>query len=1018
MNLIRPLIVVAAALIVLGVVPGARAASLSTSVASGNAPGPSSTFSEVEASAACGPGLLAGGGTRLAQTTQTVTHNGIHIDGSFPSPDGTAQGPDGELGPTHWVAAGGSGGAVPTDAQTLAYGVCIQAGPTATQVVVASTPGPSLTFQMNRVTATCPSGTRLLSGGARTTPGTVGSLKPNSSFPSDGAGTPALAGVNPTSWTVTGLNGGGGDQSNTTYAFAICATAGPALTVTVVHATVPGPAPASTPAQATASCPAGAALLGGGGSISDAFGLPGSQGDHLTGSYPSDTGGTPVGSGVADSWTAASHTGGAASGSLTQTDVWAMCASPASAPAPVAGPVAPVETAPPSISGSPALGRTLTEVHGSWSIAPSSFAYRWLRCSYRGSGCASIAGADRRTYRPTAADIGSRIRVQETASDSAGRSAPAVSAASAAVRAHRVRTGEIRNALARQIVPTGRERHIATMLVRGGTVLAFTGLEAGRAVVGWYLPGAKSILAARGALTFPGARATTIDVRLTAAGRRALNGAQRLRLIAHGAFTPKGTAPIQVIRPFVVTRGPAGRGPSVPFSTPLVGSAPGEAVAVAVDHAGDTYLAGETSSANFPTAHPLQGRRNGTGESAFVAKLDPAGTLVYATYLGGSLDTAARGIAVDARGDAFVTGVTNSANFPTTRGALQRSYGGGPFDAFVTKLNPTGSKLVYSTFLGDTHYDEGNAIAVDDQGQAVVTGKTVSPHFPRVHDLAPATTSGAFVTRLDRSGSRVLSSSVFGGTGPGNHADSGFAIALDPRGNTYVTGETNDPGFPTVRPLQGALAGGGNAFVIKLNAASTRVLYATFLGGAGNDIGRGIAADDAGDAYVTGQTTSRNFPTRRPLQPANRAAAPTGANAFVTKIDPGGHALLYSTYLGGRTDDGAFGIAVGRSRTVYVVGQTSSSDFPVLKPVQRTLHGAGDAFVTELDGAGSAIAFSTYFGGRGSDAGLAAALDPTGALHLTGQTSSPDFPRRGHPHGPSPHPTTGDGAFVAVVRAR
>jgi hypothetical protein len=455
--------------------------------------------------------------------------------------------------------------------------------------------------------------------------------------------------------------------------------------------------------------------------------------------------------------------------------------------------------------------------------------------------------------------------------------------------------------------------------------------------------------------------------------------------------------------------------PTIVYSTQLVGSAPGEGLGIAVDQAGDSYVTGETTSANFPTEHPLQAQRRGTNESAFVAKLNPTGALVYATYLGGSAYTEGRGIAVDAAGDAYVTGATNSTDFPTTKEAFQPSFGGGPFDAFVTKLDAAGSGLVYSTFLGDTHYDEGNAIAVDPEGRAVITGKTASPNFPLAHPLAPHTSSGAFVTKLTRTGSRLVSSTVFGGNGPGNHADSGFGIAVDREGDAYVTGETNDPGFPTVAALQPELAGGGNAFVIKINAASTRVIYATYLGGSGDDEGRAIAADGDGDAYVTGQATSRDFPTASPLQAANASPGPSGANAFVTKIDPSGAALVYSTYLGGSGEDGASGIAVDRAQDVYVTGQTSSADFPVVSPLQHALHGPSDAFVTKLDRSGSFIAFSTYFGGSGSDAGLAVALDPRVGIHLTGQTASPDFPRRGPHHGPKRYATPGDGGFVTVL---
>jgi hypothetical protein len=528
-----------------------------TTVVSGNAAGPSATFSEVKATADCGGVPLAGGGTRLAQTTQIVTHNGIHIDGEFPSPDGTNQATTGEASPTRWVGAGGAGGAVPDDAQTLAYGICMTGGPTATTVIVASTPGPTGTFQMVTATATCPAGTRLLSGGSRTTPGSIGSLKPNGSYPSDAAGTPVLSGVNPTSWTAAGLNGGGGDQSNTTYAFAICANGGQLPTVTVVHAELPGPAPASTASQVSVSCPTATALLGGGGLISDDFGLPGSQGDHLTGSYPSDASGTPVAAGFAGSWTAASHTGGVASGSLTQTDVWALCGSSASVAPPVSGPAVPSSTRGPRISGSTVVGDLLREIRGEWTNAPTGYVYRWLRCSYSGSTCAAIGGAHGATYRLSAADIGSRLRVQETARNAAGASVPAISATTAAVRAKRVTAAQIRALLARQIVPTGQQTMIATTLVRGDTVLALTGLEAGRAVVDWYLPGragGREVLAAQGTLRFPGARATTIDIRLTAAGNRALNAARSVRVSARATFTPTGKASVTVTKSFLLTR--------------------------------------------------------------------------------------------------------------------------------------------------------------------------------------------------------------------------------------------------------------------------------------------------------------------------------------------------------------------------------------------------------------------------------------------------------------------------------
>jgi hypothetical protein len=514
---------------------------LTTSVVSGNVAGPSSTFTEVTATADCGGQLVSGGGTRLAQSTDTVSHNGIHVDGSLPS---------GADGPTSWVAAGGSGGGVPNDAQTLAYAVCLASGPAATRVVVASTAGPSQTFQVVHATATCPDGTRLLSGGARTTPGTVGSLKPSGSYPSDAAGTPLVAGTNPSSWTVTGLNGGGGDQGNTTFAFALCATAGPLPTVTIAHARVPGPALASTPLQTTVACPDGTALLGGGGFISDAFGLPGSQGDHLTGSYPSDSRGTPVASGPAAAWTAASHTGGVDSGSLTQTDVWAMCATPADAPPPAAGPTVPVVAAGPRLTGGAVAGRMLSAAHGAWSNRPTAYAYRWLRCRSTGRACLAVAGARGARYRLAFADIGARIRVQITARNAAGAGTPATSPATASVRASGpVSTGQVATRLRRDIVPASA--NVAGLLRQGVAALPVTALEAGRVSVSWYQG---ATLVAAGGRTFSGVSASTVLVRLTSAGRQALGGAPPIRLTARGVFTPRGRPAVGAVRAFVVAR--------------------------------------------------------------------------------------------------------------------------------------------------------------------------------------------------------------------------------------------------------------------------------------------------------------------------------------------------------------------------------------------------------------------------------------------------------------------------------
>jgi hypothetical protein len=554
----RRLLVLAAAIGAAAALPAAAASAAvapATSVVSANVVGPSTTFSEVSTSADCAGRLVSGGGTRLAQSTPTVEHNGIRLYASAPSPGGLDASAGGEANPTRWLSSGGSGGGVPNDAQTLGYALCLDAGPAATQVVVASTRGPAGIYEMVRATATCPPDTRLLSGGARTTPGNVGSLKPIGSFPSDGAGGPLQSGADPRSWTAVGLNGGGADQGNTTYAFAVCGSGAELPNVAIAHAQVPGPALASAAAQVTVSCPAGSALLGGGGFVSDAFGLPGSQGDHLTGSYPSDAGATPVGSGTAASWTVASHTGGVDSGGLTQTDAWALCASAADAPAPApqqgAAAGLPTNTKPPSITGAARRGATLTAQRGTWTNAPTAYALEWLRCSSSGTSCTTIAGAHGRTHRLTLADAGARLRVRETARNAAGAGAAAVSNPGAIVSAGRVTAAQIRAQLRREIVPVGRAARIDPLLARAAIVLPFRALRSGRATVSWYRG---KTLVARGSRAFPGARATTLTIRLTPAGRRALGAAKSLRLSASGTFKPPGGAALRATRAFTVKR--------------------------------------------------------------------------------------------------------------------------------------------------------------------------------------------------------------------------------------------------------------------------------------------------------------------------------------------------------------------------------------------------------------------------------------------------------------------------------
>jgi hypothetical protein len=416
--------------------------------------------------------------------------------------------------------------------------------------------------------------------------------------------------------------------------------------------------------------------------------------------------------------------------------------------------------------------------------------------------------------------------------------------------------------------------------------------------------------------------------------------------------------------------------PVLSYSTYLGGD--DEGVGIAVDAAGNAYVTG------------------GGAGGALVAKLNAAGSaLVYSTYLGGSGVEQGAGITVDADGNAYVTGYTSSTDFPTAH-PLQPTYGGGT-DAFVAKLNAAGSALLYSTYLGGSDFDWGRDIAVDAAGNAYVSGPTHSTDFPTAHPMQPAYGGGfsdAFVAKLNAAGSALVYSTYLGGS----DYDVSGGIAVDAAGNAYVTGGTSSTNFPTANPLQPALDGNGDAFVAKLNAAGSALVYSTYLGGSGsNEAGggdgtaasSGIAVDAAGNAYVTGNTDSTDFPTAHLLQPARGG----GDDAFVAKLNAAGSALLYSTYLGGSGEDAAWSIAIGAAGNAYITGQTSSTSFPKAHSLQPA-YGGGlvDAFVAELNAAGSALVYSTYLGGSDWDWGRGIAVDTAGNAYVTGQTYSTSFP--------------------------
>ena len=440
--------------------------------------------------------------------------------------------------------------------------------------------------------------------------------------------------------------------------------------------------------------------------------------------------------------------------------------------------------------------------------------------------------------------------------------------------------------------------------------------------------------------------------------------------------------------------------PVLVYSTYLGGSGMDNGSGIAVDSSGNAYVAGVTDSTDFPTTPGAsQSNLGGMGATnAFVAKLNATGSaLLYSTYLGGGTIDISQGIAVDSSGNAYVTGYTKSPNFPKTPGAFQTSLGGnGATNAFVAKLNPTGSALLYSTYLGGSNGDYTSGIALDSSGNAYVIGSTLSSNFPTANPIQAslAGESNAFIAELNPTGSALVYSTYLGGS----TIDTGHSIAVDSSGNTYVAGVTSSTNFPTANPLQASLAGAMDAFVAKLNwsGSALSLIYSTYLGG-GEDEANGIAVDSSGSAYVTGFTEVPNFPTANPLQ----ASLAGHTNAFVAKLNWAASSstlsLVYSTYLGGGDTDAGTGIAVDSSGNAYVTGWTDSTNFPTANPLQASLAclagpSCWNAFVAELNPAGSALVYSTYLGGNGYDQGWGIAVDSSGNAYVTGAVGSTDFP--------------------------
>jgi len=424
--------------------------------------------------------------------------------------------------------------------------------------------------------------------------------------------------------------------------------------------------------------------------------------------------------------------------------------------------------------------------------------------------------------------------------------------------------------------------------------------------------------------------------------------------------------------------------PELLYSTFLGGSGDDRGYGVAVDGEGNAYVAGYTTSSDFPMVNPYDNTYNEEGD-VFVTKFSPAGnTVLYSTYIGGVAWDESRDIAVDGSGNAYITGLTWSSNFPTAN-AYDASLGGFE-DAFVAKLSPAGNSLLYSTFLGGSEaQEEGWGIALDGSGSAYVTGKTNSSDFPTLNAYDPFYNGGdAFVTKFSPAGNSLVYSTYLGGT----LEERGYDIAVDGSGNAFVTGYTNSSNFPAVNAYDGTFNGIYDIFVTRFSSSGNTLEYSTYIGGSGLEEPYAIAVSGSGSAFVTGSTQSTDFPLVNAFDFARNGVS----EAFVSSLSASGNTLLYSTYIGGIGGEDGWGIAVDGSGRAFVAGGTASSDFPMVDPYDGTINGGYDAFVAAIAADGGSIVHSTFLGGNVTDAAWDIALDGSGSAYISGETWSSGFP--------------------------
>ncbi|TAL70121.1 MAG: T9SS type A sorting domain-containing protein [Bacteroidetes bacterium] len=412
---------------------------------------------------------------------------------------------------------------------------------------------------------------------------------------------------------------------------------------------------------------------------------------------------------------------------------------------------------------------------------------------------------------------------------------------------------------------------------------------------------------------------------------------------------------------------------------------------IKVNSAGEAFVTGWTQSADYPVTGGAYDVSFNGGSDVSVSKLDPIGSSpIYSTFIGGTNSDLVESIAIDATGAAYITGFTNSNNYPTTSGAFDQSFNGN-YDVFVTKLNASGSSLIYSTFIGGSSRDDAYCITVDGTGAAYVTGLTSSNNYPTTTGAYDESSNGGnsdiFVTKLNANGSSLNYSTYIGG----NNDELANWITLDGTGAVYVTGCTNSSAYPTtIGAIDESYNGAEDVIVTKLNANGSSLIYSTFIGSTLDEVAKNITIDNTGAAYITGWTESLTYPTSLLAYDKSQNG---GRDIFVSKLNASGSTMEYSTFIGGTAFDYANSVITDITGAAYITGDTYSSDFPATPyAYDVSFNGDRDVIVSKLNPSGTALLYSTFIGGTGSEKAESMDLNETDIVYIIGNTTSPDFP--------------------------